>query len=151
MSYLDRALGRRTPQSAPIPGTAQVPNSAGGFAWAVDEWSRRRRFLVLGSEGGSFYAGEWQLTRENAVAVASCIAADGPRAVAEIVAVSRDGRAPRNDAAIFALAMAACGARSAAGTPRRSRPRSRTRRSSTASARATRTATSCASPTPRAP
>jgi len=69
MSYLDRVLGRRTPQHAPIPGTNQVPNSAGGFAWAVDEWTRLRRFLVLGSEGGSFYAGEWQLTRENATAV----------------------------------------------------------------------------------
>jgi len=107
MSYLDRVLGRRTPQHAPIPGTNQVPNSAGGFAWAVDEWTRLRRFLVLGSEGGSFYAGEWQLTRENATAVERCIAADGPRAVTEIVAVSREGRAPRNDAAIFALAIAA--------------------------------------------
>ena len=55
MSYLNRILGR-TPQCAPIPGTSQVPNSAGGFAWAVDEWTRLRRFLVLGSEGGSFYA-----------------------------------------------------------------------------------------------
>jgi 60 kDa SS-A/Ro ribonucleoprotein len=107
MSYLDRVLGRRTPQYAPIPGTNQVPNSAGGFAWAVDEWTRLRRFLVLGSEGGSFYAGEWQLTRENATAVERCIAADGPRAVKEIVAVSREGRAPKNDAAIFALAIAA--------------------------------------------
>ena len=107
MSYLTRVLGRRTPQSAPIPGTSQVPNSAGGFAWAVDEWTRLRRFLVLGSEGGSFYAGEWQLTQENAATLQRCIAADGPRAVAEIVAISRDGRAPRNDPAVFALAMAA--------------------------------------------
>ena len=107
MSYLTRVLGAARPQSAPIPGTSQVPNSAGGFAWAVDEWTRLRRFLVLGSEGGSFYAGEWQLTQENAATLARCIAADGPRAVAEIVAVSRDGRAPRNDPAVFALAMAA--------------------------------------------
>jgi 60 kDa SS-A/Ro ribonucleoprotein len=107
MSYLTRVLGRRTPQSARIPGTNQVPNSAGGFAWGVDEWTRLRRFLVLVSEGGSFYAGEWQLTHENAATLARCIAADGPRAVSEIVAVSRDGRAPRNDPAVFALAMAA--------------------------------------------
>jgi 60 kDa SS-A/Ro ribonucleoprotein len=107
MSYLSTHGRRRTPQSAPIPGTAQVPNSAGGFAWAVDDWTRLRRFLVLGSEGGSFYAGEWRLTRENAGAVARCLAADGPRAVAEIAAISREGRAPKNDPAIFALAMAA--------------------------------------------
>ena len=107
MSYLFKHGRRRTPQWAPIPGTAQVPNSAGGFAWAVDDWTRLRRFLILGSEGGSFYAGEWTLTRENAEAVERCLVADGPRAVAEIAAISRDGRAAKNDAAIFALAMAA--------------------------------------------
>jgi 60 kDa SS-A/Ro ribonucleoprotein len=107
MSYLSRHGRRHTPQLAPIPGTAQVPNSAGGFAWVVDDWTRLRRFLILGSEGGSFYAGEWTLTRENAQALERCLAADGPRAVAEIAAISRDGRAAKNDAAIFALAMAA--------------------------------------------
>ncbi len=44
-----------TPQAEPIPGTTQVPNSAGGFTWAVDRWSRLDRFLILGSEGGTFY------------------------------------------------------------------------------------------------
>jgi uncharacterized protein (TIGR02678 family) len=54
MSYLNRIRLGRTPQSLPLKG--QVPNSAGGHAWAVDEWARLRRFLVLGTEGGSFYA-----------------------------------------------------------------------------------------------
>ena len=53
MSYLTRQ--NKTPQSAPLAG--QVANSARGYAWAVDDWSRLRRFLVLGSEGGSYYAG----------------------------------------------------------------------------------------------
>ena len=107
MSYLKLPGTRRVPQSAPIHGSDQVPNSAGGYAWAVDEWTRLRRFLILGSEGGSYYASEQKLTRQNANAVVDCIRADGARAVAEIVAVSRDGRAPKNDPAIFALAMAA--------------------------------------------
>lgn len=107
MSYLTQHLHRRTSQRAPIPGTNQVPNSAGGFAWAVDDWTRLRRFLILGSEGGSFYAGQWTLTRENATAVWRCVESDGARALREIVAVSQDGRAASNDAAIFALAMAA--------------------------------------------
>src|SRR5438132_3849299 len=107
MSYLKRQTRLHAPQSAPIPGSSQVANSAGGFSWAVDSWARLRRFLILGSEGGSYYAGEWKLTRENAEAVEACIAADGARAVAEIVAVSDAGRAPKNDPAIFALAMAA--------------------------------------------
>jgi 60 kDa SS-A/Ro ribonucleoprotein len=107
MSYLKRQSHRRVPQSAPIPGSGQVPNSAGGFAWAVDDWARLRRFLILGSEGGSYYAGEWKLTRENAEAVERCLAADGARTVAEVVAVSDAGRAPKNDPALFALAIAA--------------------------------------------
>src|SRR5919106_3467150 len=107
MSYLKRHGTRRVPQWAPIPGSDQLPNSAGGFAWAVDDGTRLRRFLILGSEGGSYYASEWTLTRENAQAVERCLAEDGPRAVAEIVRVSEEGRAPKNDPAIFALAMAA--------------------------------------------
>jgi 60 kDa SS-A/Ro ribonucleoprotein len=98
---------KKTPQSQPIPGANQVANSAGGFAWAVDDWTRLDRFLILGSEGGSYYASERALVRDNAEAVARCIASDGVRAVERIVAVSDAGRAPKNDPAIFALAMAA--------------------------------------------
>ena len=98
---------KTTPQSQAIPGSAQVPNSAGGFAWPVDDWVRLERFLILGSEGGSYYAMERALTRENAAAVERCVTTDGKRAVARIVTVSDEGRAPKNDPAIFALAMAA--------------------------------------------
>jgi 60 kDa SS-A/Ro ribonucleoprotein len=107
MSYLKRLRPRRPPQSAPLPDSGQVPNSAGGYAWAVDSWTRLRRFLVLGSEGGSYYANESALTRENAQAVEAALAEDGPRTVEEIVRVSTEGRAPKNDPALFALAMAA--------------------------------------------
>jgi 60 kDa SS-A/Ro ribonucleoprotein len=105
MSYLKRQAARRLPQSAALPG--QVPNSAGGHAWAVDVWTRLRRFVVLGSEGGSYYAGEWKLTRENALAVEEAVREDGLRAVDEIVRVSDEGRAPKNDPALYALALAA--------------------------------------------
>jgi 60 kDa SS-A/Ro ribonucleoprotein len=105
MSYLKRFGKNRATQLEPLPG--QVQNSAGGYSWPVDEWTRLRRFLILGSEGGSYYASEWHLTRENAQAVEQAVRADGKRAVAEIVAVSREGRAPKNDPALFALAAAA--------------------------------------------
>jgi 60 kDa SS-A/Ro ribonucleoprotein len=96
---------RRTPQSEPIPGT--VPNAAGGHAFAVSDWTRLDRFLILGSEGGSYYASPRALTAANAAAVQRCIAEDGARAVATLVAVSEGGRAPKQDPAIFALALAA--------------------------------------------
>jgi 60 kDa SS-A/Ro ribonucleoprotein len=99
MSYLKNQVRRRE--------DGRIVNSAGGTAFPVDDWTRLRRFLVLGSEGGSFYAREAALTRKNAMAVERCLAADGARTVTEIVRVSTEGRAPKNDPAIFALAMAA--------------------------------------------
>src|SRR5215470_16905714 len=78
-----------------LPG--MIPNSAGGAAYPVDDWTRLERFLVLGSEGGSYYAGERTLTRENAEAVVRLLMANGPGTVDAIVAVSDAGRAPKND------------------------------------------------------
>lgn len=95
---------RKTPQSQPIAGT--VANAAGGYAFPVDDWTRLDRFLILGTEGGSYYAGERALTVENAEAVMRCIAADGPRAVRRIAELSESGRAPKPAPAIFALALA---------------------------------------------
>ena len=105
MNYGEHFQTHTTPQTKPIPGSAQVPNSAGGFSFQVDDWTRLDRFLLLGTEGGSYYATEQKLTVENAEAVQRCIAADGLRTVARIVEISEAGRAPKNDPAIFALAM----------------------------------------------
>lgn len=107
MKYSDHVSAKETPQGEAIPGRAMVANSDGAFVFAVDDWKRMERFLILGSEGGSYYAGERKLTRENADAVIRCVKADGARAVKMIVDVSVAGRAPKNDAAIFALAIAA--------------------------------------------
>ena len=106
MSYLKRHGTRRVPQWAPLPGQDS-------------ELGRRLRLggrcldaaaplPVLGSEGGSYYASEWTLTRENAQGGrGSASGEDGARAVAEIVRVSTEGRAPKNDPALYALALAA--------------------------------------------
>ena len=74
---------------------------------SVEDWTRLRRFLILGCEGASYFASTRTLTAENATAVERCVRANGPRAVAEIVAVSDFGRAPKSDPALFGLAMAA--------------------------------------------
>jgi 60 kDa SS-A/Ro ribonucleoprotein len=105
MTYLKGFGTRRVPQNVPLPG--QVANDAGGHAWAVDVWTRLRRFLILGSEGGSYYASQSALTRQNALAVEQAVREDGLRAVDEIVRISREGRAPKNGPALYALALAA--------------------------------------------
>jgi 60 kDa SS-A/Ro ribonucleoprotein len=105
-NYLRDALNtRQTPQTKKIPGSTQVSNSEGGYVWQVDDFSRLHRFLILGSEGGSYYAGEHKLTKENAEVVLRCIEQDGPRVVSIVREISTDGRAPKNDPAIFALAL----------------------------------------------
>src|SRR3990167_3432294 len=84
----------------------QVENNAGSFVFLLDKWAQLDRFLILGCEGGSYYASERAMTKDNAKAVEACLLENGPRAVARIVEISDAGRAPKNDPAIFALALA---------------------------------------------
>lgn len=108
-SYLRHLSPGATPQSQPIPGREpeMVRNDAGGYGFAIDDWTRLDRWLVLGSDGGTYYASEQTTTLDNAPVLRRCIAADGLRTVARIVETSDAGRAPRNDPAILALALAA--------------------------------------------
>lgn len=96
---------RETPQSEAIPGKDMVQNSAGGFVFALNKWQRLERFLILGSEGGTFYVGEQKLTKDNAVNVLACIQENALRVLDIVVDVSTSGRAPKNDPALFALAL----------------------------------------------
>jgi len=107
MKYQKHFQTKVTPQSQPIPGSNQVANSAGGFAFPVDDWTRLQRFLILGTEGGTYYINEKKLTVENAEAVLRCIKEDGPRVVETVFQISDKGRAPKNDPALFVLAMCA--------------------------------------------
>lgn len=99
-------VSRSAPQSQPA-SLAQVPNSAGGYSFVVDDFDRLDRFLILGSEGGTYYVGERKLSLDNARTVVKLVQKDGLRVVSRIVEVSESGRAPKNDPAIFALALAA--------------------------------------------
>ncbi len=97
---------RTTPQSA-VADPRQVPNHAGGFTFTVSPATRLRRFLVLGTDGGTYYSAERTLTRDNAGVVIDWATNRGAELVDEVVAVSTGGRAPRNNPALFALAAAA--------------------------------------------
>jgi 60 kDa SS-A/Ro ribonucleoprotein len=95
-----------TPQTEPLADKKQVKNSAGGFVFAVTPWTRLERFLILGAEGGSYYASQRDLTKENIDGVKAALAEDGARFVKTVVDISFSGRAPKNDPALFALALA---------------------------------------------
>jgi 60 kDa SS-A/Ro ribonucleoprotein len=99
---------RATPQSEQIPGrTDQVLNRAGGYVFGVDDWTHLRRFLVLGTQGGTYYAGQADLTKESADIVMKLAREDGVRLVNELLKVSLENLAPKVNPTIFALAVAA--------------------------------------------
>src|SRR6187549_899605 len=100
---------RNTPQNQPILGQEgrQIRNAAGGYVYQLDDFKAVERFLILGSEGGSYYVGEAKLTKDNAQRVIKAIETDGRRVIDLIVSVSDGGRGPKNDPAEFALALAA--------------------------------------------
>lgn len=107
MKYSKLFNTTKTAQSVAIPGSNQVPNHAGGFTWEVDIWTMLDRFLILGSNTGTYYVGAQKLTLEHGENVMKALEQDGERTVNRIVEVSTRGLAPKNDSAIFALAIAA--------------------------------------------
>lgn len=108
MKYSKHVSTKATPQSEPILGrTDQVLNNAKGYVFKIDMWAALDRFLILGCEGGTYYATEKKMTKDAASIILRCLQTDGPRVVRRIVEISDAGRAPKNDPAIFALAIAA--------------------------------------------
>lgn len=105
--YAKQISSKVTPQSEAIPGSDQVANSAGGFSFEVTPFQKLDRFLILGNEGGSYYASEKAMTKKNAKNILDLIKTDGVKVVQRVVEISDSGRAPKNDPALFVLALAA--------------------------------------------
>lgn len=95
-----------TPVSEPIPGSTQVPNSGGGYAWEITPWQKLDRFLTLGTEQGSYYVSEQKLTQANATNVISLLKSDGARVIERATQISTEGKAYKNDPALFVFALA---------------------------------------------
>jgi len=97
---------RRTPQSEPARAD-QVKNSAGGHVFAVSPETRLRRFLILGTEGGTYYSSAKELTRDNADVLIQ-LAEMNPRLVVDtVLEIDRGNRAPKHNPLLFALALVA--------------------------------------------
>lgn len=102
-----RTLGlRRTPQNERADSRQQL-NAAGGYTFVLNDAARLRRFLTLGVDGGTYYAAPRELARENAEVVGRMAHEDPETLVRIIVEVSVRGAAPKQNAALFALAYAA--------------------------------------------
>lgn len=114
MDPLKNVSTRVTPQSEPVPGRSDmVANNAGGYGFAVDDWTRLHRFLVLGTTDGTYYVNERDHTLDNVEVVQRLAASDGVELVKRLVEVSTSGRAPKVNPTIYALAVA-CASRDVA-------------------------------------
>jgi len=81
-----------------------IQGKAGGYGFEITPMERLDRFLILGHEGGTYYAGQRELTCETVDCLDGLVEVDPENVVNHIVEVSQDGRAPNNTPAIFALA-----------------------------------------------
>jgi 60 kDa SS-A/Ro ribonucleoprotein len=103
MTALQRFHSRNVPQTEPL-DERQVRNNAGGYSYEADPWTRLRRFLIMGSDGGTYYVGERELTRENLDALRQCADEEPHQVLAMIYEVLTDRLAPKPEYAIYALA-----------------------------------------------
>ena len=106
MNSLVRAIGsiQNPPQSEALRAD-QVKNSAGGYVWKVDDLTRFKRFLVLGSEGGTYYIGEQKLTKESIKTLYRLIGQGRGQEVVEVIKeYSLQGRVHRQEPLLFSLA-----------------------------------------------
>jgi 60 kDa SS-A/Ro ribonucleoprotein len=97
---------RSTSQNQPATPT-QVQNNAGGFVFETSDEQKLLRFLVLGTTGGTYYQREAQFTAQVTAEMKLVMNSLGERFVEIIREVSLEGRAPKQQPTLWALAMAA--------------------------------------------
>lgn len=96
-------LSTPTPQSEKE-NSLQVKNSAGGFTFTVTDKVRLERFLILGTENGTYYTNEKKITKENFEFLKALIERDEAMVIEVVRDVSVNGRAFKNTQAILTVA-----------------------------------------------
>ncbi len=103
MSYFNRLNGR----AYNVPAPAMVANNGGGMGFKVDPWIQLDRFLILGSENGTYYVSERKLTDMNLTLVKGLLDTDGKRVVNAVADVLQNRRAYKRTVPNYVLALAA--------------------------------------------
>jgi len=87
-------------------GEDRVENNAGGQVFSVSPMERLERFLIIGSDTGTFYVDAPKHTVDNVLSVKDALDKHGIEAVKKIIEVGSGNRAPKHDPVLLALAMA---------------------------------------------
>lgn len=96
----------KTTQRQPIFGKEKemMQNDAGGYVFKVSPVQRLKRFLILGSESGTFYVSNQRLGKENVQSMIDMIKNNGKEFVQTISEYTLN--APKNSPSIYALVLA---------------------------------------------
>jgi len=100
-----KTYGKIIPTQSERAKPEQVQNNAGGYVFEIDDLSYVKRFLILGTEGGNYYLSERQLTLQASEKLKSIVNSKGKEVVDLIIEVSDKGIAPKNDPALYLLAV----------------------------------------------
>lgn len=98
-----------TKQTAPIIGreAEMGMNKSGGYCFTVDAWTQFERFMILGTVAPRYAVGaEKKFTKDDATIIRDLLKVNPARVIDMVVQISDSGRAPNNDSALFALAVA---------------------------------------------
>jgi 60 kDa SS-A/Ro ribonucleoprotein len=106
MKNYSSALTGRTQQQPIFGRTDMVKNAAGGFSFEITPQERLERFILIGSEGGTYHIGEQELTEANATSIVAYIKTNGLKVVETVTNFLTNNRAPKTDAGLFVLALA---------------------------------------------
>ncbi|MBZ9751680.1 TROVE domain-containing protein [Deinococcus sp. HMF7604] len=105
-NLLNAITPARRPQTEQL-DPRQVKNNAGGFVYGLSDEARLTRFLILGTEGGTFYTAERAHTVQATEFVKTFVQVDAAAALRVTLDVVRAGRAPKTDPALLVLALIA--------------------------------------------
>lgn len=106
MSNALNKINRRNTPATTKARTEQVRNNGGGYSFQTDDWNRLERFLIIGSDKGTYYVGEQKLTADNVAFAEKLLKTDANEVLRRIVEISDQGRARSNSQALFLLAYA---------------------------------------------
>lgn len=94
------------PQTQPIIGrNDMVQNNAGGYVFKINDLEQLERFLLLGSEGGTYYVSQNKLTIDNTKTIIKFIKTNGKQVVDTVTDFAVNRKAPKADAGLFVLAL----------------------------------------------
>uniref|UniRef100_A0A1I7T5U7 TROVE domain-containing protein n=1 Tax=Caenorhabditis tropicalis TaxID=1561998 RepID=A0A1I7T5U7_9PELO len=97
---------KRVPRQMEKVKEGQVMNNAGGFVFPVSDETQVRRFLIIGSDQGTYHQTSEKITMDNAQRIIKIIEqGNGHMVLRELALINAENRNPKMNAMLFTLAI----------------------------------------------